>query len=223
MLISLADPGYRAFQGALIPSVGSDRIIGIRVPVLRNYAKSIKNTETAASFLEDLPHRFYDEDNLHAILIGYEKDYARALGLVENFLPFIDNWATCDMLAPKALQSDSLHFLSRIREYLSSERTYTVRFGLVRLLSWYLDEPRFSPEILELAANAVGNDYYVMMAKAWFFSIALIKQYDLALPYLTENRLDIKVHNKAIAKARESFAVSKEVKDYLFTLRRRDN
>ncbi|MBQ9132164.1 MAG: DNA alkylation repair protein [Clostridia bacterium] len=219
-LFAMQDVSYRKFQLGLMPTVPREKVIGVRTPALREYAKRLaKDRDATQRFLAVLPHAYYEENNLHAALIGHVRDFDTALLEVERFLPYLDNWATCDSFAPKALLQKPEILLDRIREWLHSPHTYTARFGLVRLTGWYLDDPLFSSEILELAASVTHEDYYVRMAVAWFFSIALIKQYDDALPYLTECRLSPWIHNKAIQKARESYCVKPEIKAYLATLK----
>lgn len=219
-LFAMRDEKYREFQLGLLPTVPREQVIGVRTPALRAYAARLfRDTEATARFLSSLPHVYYEENNLHAALIGHIRDFDRALAEVERFLPYLDNWATCDSFAPRALLQKPDVLLTHIRQWLRSPHTYTARFGLVRLTGWYLDEPLFSPQVLSLAAHVTHEDYYVRMAVAWFFSIALIKQYDAALPYLLQGRLSPWIHNKAIQKARESRCVKPEIKEYLATLK----
>lgn len=221
-LFDRADASYKDFQSALLPTLDPDRVIGVRTPELRRYARSLRGTETAREFLRELPHRYYEEDNLHAALLEQIKDFDVALAEVERFLPYINNWATCDGFCPKILRTDLDRLWTAIRRWLASDQPYTVRYALVRMTFWYLDAPEFVPEALRLAAEVESDHYYVQMAQAWFFSIALVKRYDAALPYLTEHRLPVWVHNKAIGKAIESYRPSPEVKTYLKTLKRRE-
>jgi len=218
-LLALKDEKYAAFQSKLMPTVPRESVLGVRMPALRAYAKKIAGSEDARKFLSMLPHGCYDENNLHAVLLDGVTGFSRALEAVEAFLPYVDNWATCDMLAPRALLDEPALLWERILTWLASGHVYTVRYGLVRLTAWYLDAPRFSDGVLEAAAQVERDDYYVRMAQAWLFSIALVKQYSAALPYLTERRLTAWVHNKAIQKAVESLRVPPEVKEYLKTLR----
>lgn len=220
-LFSMRDEKYAAFQGKLIPDMPPERVIGVRTPALRTYAKTLFGSEDARAFLSSLPHEYYDENNLHGALLDHIRDFDDALAAVETFLPFIDNWATCDMFCPKSLLTHPDRLWERILVWLASEHVYTVRYGLVRLLTWYLDAPRFSSQVLDEAASVQSTDYYVQMAQAWLFSIALVKQYDHALPYLTDQRLSPWVHNKAIQKAVESYRVDTAVKSYLKTLKRK--
>lgn len=218
-LRALCDEGYADFQSKLMPTLPRERVLGVRMPALRAYAKCIQGSNAAAKFLLSAPHEYYDENNLHAALLDAIKDPTEALAAVEDFLPYIDNWATCDMMAPKALLLAPQRLWERILLWLTSDHTYTVRYGLVRLTAWYLDAPLFRNEVLEVAAHVSHDDYYVRMAQAWLFSFALIKQYDTALPYLTSRVLPLWVHNKAIQKAEESLRVPSDIKTYLKTLK----
>ncbi|MBR3895309.1 MAG: DNA alkylation repair protein [Clostridia bacterium] len=220
-LLALRDESYAVFQGKLMPTVSRETILGVRMPALRAYAGKIAGSEEAREFLSMLPHVWYDENNLHAVLLGSVRGFSEALEAVEAFLPYVDNWATCDMLAPKALLDEPTLLWGKILQWLSSAHTYTIRYGLVRMTAWYLGEPLFCDEVLKAAARVEHEDYYVRMAQAWFFSFALMKQYDATLPYLTNRSLPPWVHNKAIQKAVESFRVKPEIKEYLKTLRRR--
>ena len=220
-LLSMRDGEYARFQQNLMPTVPPERVIGVRTPQLRAYAKEIAGTPEANKFLATLPHTYYDENNLHGALLEYITDFDEALAAVEVFLPYIDNWATCDMFCPKVLLTQPERLLERIHVWLTSPHAYTVRFGLVRLSAWYLDAPRFSASILSTAASVSHEDYYVGMAQAWLFCTALTKQYRSALPYLTDHRLPAWLHNKAIQKAQESDRISPEAKAYLKQLKRR--
>ena len=220
-LRALAEPAFAAFQAKLIPTVAPERILGVRSPALRALAKELRRQGEGAAFLDALPHFYLEENTLHAYLLNEEKDLAALLPRLAAFLPELDNWAVCDGLAPRAFKKEPEATFELVRGWLKSEREYTVRFGLVTLLRFYLDE-EFRPEGLELAAALTREEYYIRMANAWYFSFALIKQYEAALPYLTERRLDPWTHNKAIQKAVESFRISAERKARLKTLRRKD-
>lgn len=220
-LFSMRDENYAEFQGRLMPTVSRECVIGVRMPALRSYAKKIYGSPEARDFLAALPHVYYDENNLHGALLDHIRDFDTALEEVERFLPYVDNWATCDLFCPKILLTHPDRLMDRILCWLSSERPYTVRYGLVRLTSWYLDAPRFSPQVLDAAASVALSDYYVQMAQAWLFSIALVKQYDHAFPYFTAERLPSWVHNKALQKAVESYRVDADTKSYLKTLKRK--
>lgn len=217
-LFALQDLPYRAFQQKLMPTVPLDKIIGVRTPLLRALAKELSGTPEAEAFLATLPHEYYDENNLHGFLLAAMKDYGAAVSGVDAFLPFVDNWATCDLLSPKTFKKHLPELWVKIPSWLDSGETYTVRFGLEMLMSFYLDEA-FTPEVLERAAKVRSEEYYVRMMIAWFFATALCKQYDATLPFLLEKRLDPWSHNKAIQKAVESYRISDETKAYLRTLR----
>lgn len=216
-LVSMADEKYRSFHLPLIPSADPESVIGIRTPKLRQYAKELCGRKDKDLFLDDLPHRFYEENNLHAFIIEREKDFLRCVGLVDKFLPHIDNWATCDCLSPKVFKKHPDELLKKAHEWISSSHTYTIRFGIKCLMSFFLDE-HFSPEILSIVADIKSEEYYVNMMRAWFFATALAKQYDSTLPLLTGNRLDLWTHNKTIRKAIESYRITNEQKSLLSTL-----
>ncbi len=216
-LFALRDEKYKSFHKKLVPTVNEERIIGVRTPELRKYAKRFP-PDDAAVYLDCLPHHYIEENNLHAFLICGIKDFPKALELTEGFLPYIDNWATCDSFMPKVFKKHPDEVLEKVYSWLQSESTYTVRYAIVTLLNNYLDL-EFCPDILETVAGLHSEEYYINMAIAWFFSIALVKQHDSALPYILEHRLDKWVHNKAIQKAIESYRISPESKEYLRSLK----
>ena len=218
-LYALRDEDNAAFMARLIPTAPPETILGVRTPALRTLARELRGSEEAARFLEALPHRYLDENGLHALLIGEERDYAACLAAVERFLPFVDNWATCDSLRPKCFARNKAALLPAVLRWLDSGETYTVRFGLGMLLTHYLDDA-FEPSFLDRAAELRSDEYYVKMMNAWYFATALAKQYDAALPFLEQGRLEPWTHNKTIQKACESCRVSDEHKAYLKTLRR---
>lgn len=217
-LFALQDAGYRDFHAALMPTVDKALVIGVRMPALRALAKELKGTELAADFMAALPHKYYEENNLHAALIGHIRDFDACIAAVERFLPYVDNWATCDMMNPRALAKDKAALLERIRLWLQSGHTYTVRFGMEMLMNHFLEED-FREEYLALVASVQSEEYYVRMMQAWYFATALAKQYEAAVTYLEQRRLGAWVHNKTIQKARESFRVSQEQKEYLKSLK----
>lgn len=219
-LFDLQDRVYRDFQAGLIPTAEPDSMIGVRTPALRALAKQLRGSREAEEFLRKLPHRYFDENQLHAFLIAEEKDFAASVEKVEAFLPYIDNWATCDQLSPKVFRKNRQELLPRIREWLGSGRVYTVRFGIGMLMQHFLEED-FDPEYPELVAGIRSEEYYVNMMIAWYFATALAKQYDAVLPYLEEGRLDPWTHNKTIQKAVESYRITPEHKAYLKSLRRK--
>ena len=217
-LFALQDAGYRDFHAALMPTVDKALVIGVRMPALRALAKELKGTALAADFMAALPHKYYEENNLHAALIGHVRDFEPCLTALERFLPYVDNWATCDMMNPKALAKDKAALLERIQLWLQSSHTYTVRFGMEMLMNHFLEED-FREEYPALVASVRSEEYYVRMMQAWYFATALAKQYEAAVTYLEQRRLGAWVHNKTIQKARESFRVSQEQKEYLKSLK----
>ena len=217
-LLSLRDEKFAAFQARLIPNVAPERIIGVRTPALRKLAKTLHGNGQAEEFLKALPHEFFEENNLHAFLLCEMKDFDACVQAVEDFLPYVDNWATCDQMSPGVFRKNKQALLPHIRRWIASERCYTRRFGIGMLMSHFLDED-FREEYLSLVSDIRSEEYYVNMMIAWYFATALAKQYEAALPYLENRRLDPWVHNKAIQKALESFRVSDGHKTYLKTLK----
>ncbi len=218
-LFSMQDTQYRDFQVKLIPDIPPERCIGIRTPALRGYAGRLLKSGEAAAFLEELPHRYFDENQLHAFLISEMKDPAQVFAALERFLPYVDNWATCDQLRPKAFRRPPEELPGAIRGWMASAHTYTIRFGIGMLMVHYLDA-RFRPEYPEQVAAVQSGEYYVNMMRAWYFATGLAKQYDAVIGLLETQRLDVWTHNKTIQKARESFRISEAQKAYLKTLKR---
>lgn len=217
-LFSMQDTGYKEFQQKLIPTVAEEAVIGVRTPVLRKYAKEL-DKEQADRFLAELPHQYYEENNLHAFLIEGIMEYDRCIMELNRFLPYVDNWATCDMMRPKCFKKHADELKKDIGYWLSSSYVYMVRFGIEMLMTHFLDE-RFDAACLECVAAISSDEYYINMMIAWYFATALAKQYEAAIPYLTGNRLSPQVHNKTIQKAVESRRISPEQKQYLKTLKR---
>lgn len=215
-LFALKDENYRRFHAKLIPDIPIDNIIGVRTPVLRKYAKEVAKLPEANIFLESLPHSYYEENNLHGALLSllYPKDIIAFMEQLERFLPYVDNWTTCDMLSPKIFKKHLPYVYERVQKWLQSDAVYTIRFGIVTLLGFYLDNA-FEPEMLQLVANVRSEEYYVNMAVAWYFSMALVKQYDATLPYIQNRVLEPWTHNKSIQKAIESRRIPQETKAYL--------
>lgn len=213
-LFALQDKGYRDFHKKLVPTVPQDKIIGVRTPALRKLAKEIVQMGEAEAFLARLPHRYFDENQLHAFIISGLKDYGECMAHLQEFLPYIDNWATCDQLSPKVFKQHRQELLKEIRKWLESEETYTVRFAIGMLMHHFLDED-FDEAYLSMVAEVRSEEYYVNMMIAWYFATALAKQYEAALHFIEGNRLDAWTHNKAIQKAVESRRVSMERKEYL--------
>lgn len=217
-LFRLQDKEYAAFQAKLIPTVEADRIIGVRTPELRSLAKKLFRHEDTVSFLKFLPHRYFDEDQLHAFVISHEKDFGKCIAEVEAFLPFIDNWATCDQLSPKAFKKEPEKLLPYICTWIKSDKVYTVRFAIGMLMQHFLDA-RFDPKYADMVTAVRSEEYYINMMIAWFFATALAKQYASILPYLEGKKLDDWTHNKAIQKSVESYRITAEQKAYLKTLK----
>ena len=217
-LYELQDVAYRDFQVKLIPNIAPDSVIGVRTPALRKLAKEqIKNPEID-EFMEALPHDFFDENQLHAFCISEIKDFEECMKRTEHFLPYIDNWATCDQLSPKVFKKHRPQLPAFVREWIRSDRTYTVRFGIGMLMQHFLDED-FDPEYPRLVAAVRSEEYYVNMMIAWYFATALAKQYDTVLPYIEEGKLEVWTHNMTIRKAVESNRITPKQKEYLRTLR----
>jgi 3-methyladenine DNA glycosylase AlkD len=217
-LYKLQDIKYRDFQSKLIPNIDPETVIGVRTPILRKLAKDLSKNEDIRDFLKDVPHRYFDENQLHAFLISGMKDYDECLKELKCFLPFIDNWATCDQLSPKVFKKHRRELLPEIKKWIKSDETYTVRFGIGMLMEHFLDED-FDVSYPDLVASIRSEEYYVNMMSAWYFATALAKQYEDILPFIENNRLDIWTHNKTIQKAVESFRITDEQKVYLKSLK----
>lgn len=215
-LFSLQDVKYRDFQRRLIPNIPPESIIGVRTPELKKLAKEISGG--AEEFLSELPHAYFEENQVHAFIIAGMRDFGECIRRLEEFLPYVDNWATCDQMSVKLFKKHTGELLEYVRRWIASGKTYTVRYGLGCLMNFYLDR-EFRGEYLELAANIRSGEYYVNMMTAWYFATALAKQYDAALPYIENRRLDEWTHRKAIQKAIESYRISDERKAYLRTLK----
>ena len=220
-LFALQDLDYRDFHAKLMPGYDKERIIGVRTPALRKLAKQLTKEGDCSDFLSQLPHKYYEENNLHAFLIeNLAGDFDTAMGMTEAFLPYIDNWATCDCFTPKAFRKEPQRLYEKTLEWLKSDHTYTVRYGIVTQLSLFLDR-EFRPEMLDILADIHREEYYINMAIAWYYSFALIKQYDAAIGLFESRRLDKWIHNKSLQKAIESYRIDKETKDYLRSLKRK--
>ena len=217
-LFEMQDTGYRDFHARLILTVEKEKIIGIRTPILRKFAKEFGKTEESELFLKVLPHQYYEENNLHGLLIEQIRDYDKCLEELERFLPFIDNWATCDLLALHMMKKHRDIFIREVFRWIESDQPYTIRFGISMLMRHYLDEG-FKPEYPEKVAAIRSEEYYVNMMRAWYFSTALAKQYENVLPFLEKRQMDVWTHTKTIQKAIESYRITSEQKEYLRTLR----
>ena len=218
-LFSLQDKEYMRFLSKLTPNISEDTIIGVRIPEIRKLAKKLVKNNEYEDFLKELPHKYYDENLLHGAIISENKDFENCIELLDSFLPFVDNWAVCDTISPKIFKNHKKELIEKIKEWSQSDKTYTCRFGVEMLMTHFLDED-FKKEYLEMVANIHSEEYYVKMVIAWFFATALAKQWDYAVIYLENNRLDVWVHNKTIQKARESLRISLEKKEYLKKLKR---
>ena len=218
-LFELQDIGYAEFQSKLTPTVPRETFIGVRVPEVRKLAKSYSKDKECQEFLKKLPDQYYDENMLHGLLLSEMKDYDACISAVDIFLPYVDNWAVCDIMAPKVFKKHKEELLEKIKIWATSDQVYTCRFGLEMLMTHFLDED-YKPEYLEIAAGVHSEEYYVNMMIAWFFATALAKQWDTTIPYITENRLSEWVHNKTIQKARESYRITDEQKKFLKGLKR---
>lgn len=215
-LSEMQDLKYRDFSAKLTPTVPPERIIGVRTPALRKYAAELSKTEDAAAFMAALPHAYHEENSLHGFLIERIADYDACVAALDAFLPYVDNWATCDLMSPKCFRRNLPRLIGEIRRWMASEQTYTIRFGMEMLMRYYLDEA-FDPAYLDLVAGVRSEEYYVNMMIAWFFATALAKQWDATLPYIENCRLDVWTHNKAIQKAVESFRIPEDRKILLRT------
>ena len=218
-LFALQDKEYMKFLSKLTPNVSEDTIIGVRIPEIRKLAKKLVKNNEYEDFLKELPHKYYDENLLHGAIISESKNFEKCIKLLDNFLPFVDNWAVCDTISPKIFKKHKKELIEKIKEWSQSDKTYTCRFGVEMLMTHFLDED-FKKEYLEVVADIHSEEYYVKMVVAWFFATALAKQWDYAVIYLEDNRLDVWVHNKTIQKARESLRISLEKKEYLKKLKR---
>ncbi|MEG2175864.1 MAG: DNA alkylation repair protein [Oscillibacter sp.] len=217
-LFAIQDKGYGAFQCKLIPTVDPKTVIGVRTPELRKLAKEFSKQPESQEFMKILPHQYYEENNLHGFLIEQLGDYDATLQALNAFLPYVDNWATCDLMSPKIFKEHLLPLYQQIKIWLHSDHSYTVRFGIEMLMNFYLDE-HFPSELLDLVADVKSDEYYVNMVIAWFFATALAKQPGATLPILSTRRLDSWTHNKTIQKAVESDRIPTETKSYLRTLK----
>lgn len=220
-LFKLQDKKYKELQAKTIPNIDSNTIIGVRTPELRSLAKKMVKENNYKSFLEELPHKYFDENQLHAFIISELKDFNECMDYTNKFLPYIDNWATCDQMSPKAFKKNKDNLLKEIKVWIKSKETYTIRFAIGMLMSYFLDED-FDKKYLELVSKIKSKEYYVNMMIAWYFATALAKQYKDTIIYLENNKLDIWVHNKTIQKAIESYRITNDQKDYLRSLKKKN-
>lgn len=219
-LFSNQDLKYKEFNSNLTPNLNKDDVIGVRTPVMRSYAKKLykESRDTALAFLDELPHKYFDENQLHAFILSEIKDYDESLMRLNEFLPYIDNWATCDQLKPKPFAKNKDRLLEAIKVWIKSEHTYTRRFAIEMLMNHYLDED-FDPSYLKMVSDASNEEYYVKMMIAWYFATALAKQYEDTIPYVENRVLPQWIHRKTITKSCESFRITDEQKTYLKSLR----
>ena len=217
-LFTLQDKKYRDFQSKLIPTIAIDNVIGVRTPDLRKYAKELLKRKDIKDFLNVLPHKYFDENQLHAFIVSEIKDFGLCIQEVSRFLSFVDNWATCDQMSPKIFKKYHSELLKYIKEWLSSDKTYVVRFAIGMLMEHFLNED-FDIAYPERIAKIKSDEYYVNMMIAWYFATALAKQYNLVLPFIENKRLDSWTHNKTIQKAVESNRITEEQKAYLKKLK----
>ena len=217
-LFSMQDIEYKSFHAKLIPNVEKDTIIGVRTPELRKYAKEFAKTDQAEEFIKLLPHKYYEENNLHAFILEQIKDYDKCIAEVERFLPYVDNWATCDTMAPKVFKKNLSKLLEKIKQWIKASDTYTIRFAIEMLMKYFLDD-EFDVVYPKMVSEVNSDEYYIKMMIAWYFATALAKQYDIILPFIENQELEAWTHNKAIQKAIESRRVSEEQKNYLRTLK----
>lgn len=217
-LFEMQDLEYKAFHSRLMPTISPETIIGVRTPALRKFAKEIAKYDVVEDFIADLPHEFYEENNLHGFLVEGMKDYDKCLAEVDRFLPYVDNWATCDMMRPKVFKKNPEGLLLKIKAWMASGETYTVRYGIGMLMTYFLDE-EFDVKYVKDVAAVESEEYYVKMMVAWYFATALAKQWDAVIPFIEKGVLETWTHNKAIQKAIESYRITPEQKTYLRTLK----
>ena len=218
-LFKLQDKKYQELQYKIIPNIDNSTIIGVRTPEIKKLAKEVFK-EDYKSFLEELPHKYFDENQLHAFIISEIKDFNECIDYINKFLPYIDNWATCDTLIPKAFKKNTDKLIIEVKKWIKSKEDYTIRYGIGTLMRFYLND-EFKEEYLELVSKIKSNEYYVNMMIAWYFATALAKQYDSTIEYIESNKLDTWVHNKTIQKAVESYRITDKQKNYLKTLKRK--
>lgn len=184
-LFELQDLKYRDFQSKLLPKTEKEKIIGVRTPILRKFAKEFAQTKEAQKFLQELPHQYYEENNLHLMLVTQIRDYKKCLKEVTQFLPYIDNWATCDLPLPKCFEKHKAELIVDVKNWIASNDTYTIRYGIGVLLRLYLAED-FKDEYPKLVSAVISDEYYVNMMIAWYFATALAKQWEAVIGYLKD-------------------------------------
>ena len=217
-LFQLKEEKYQKFQSKLIPSINPDSMIGVRTPYLKKIAKDFRKREGIEKFLKELPHEYFEENQIHAFFIAEEKNMEECVKEVNLFLPYVDNWATCDQLNPKVFKFYKKELMEEIKVWLNSEEEYTVRFGIKMLMDHFLDKD-YLKEYSDMVAKIAREEYYIRMMIAWYFATALAKQYENSLSYFTEKTLEKWIHNKALQKAMESNRIENKKKEYLKTLK----
>lgn len=217
-LFKLQDKKYQEMQAKIIPNIKKENIIGVRTPLLRNYAKKLIKDNEYKLFIDQLPHKYFDENQLHAFIISELKDYNECIKYLNKFLPYIDNWATCDQLSPKIFKNNKNLLLIEIKKWLKTNKTYTIRFGIGMYMKYFLDDD-FKEDYLKIVSNIKSKEYYINMMIAWFFATALAKQYDTTIKYIENKKLDTWTHNKTIQKAIESYRINEKQKQYLKSLK----
>lgn len=218
LLFEQQDLQYRTFQAKLMPGVPPEKIIGVRTPILRKLAKTLSKEPEIETYLRTLPHQYYDENNLHGFILSECRDYEKVIDYLEDFLPLVDNWATCDLLSPKIFKKNRHRLKTDIEKWMASSAPFTIRFGIEMLMSHYLDDD-FDPADLQKVSIIRSDEYYVNMMVAWYFATALAKQWEHTIGYIEEKRLEDWIHRKTIQKAIESRRITLEQKDYLRTLK----
>ena len=215
-LFEMRDAKYQEFQSSLMPTMDGKKVIGVRIPQIRAYVRELRKRKDWRDYLKILPHEYYEENNVHAFLIASMRDYDECIEALDAFLPYVDNWSTCDAMSPKIFKNHLPELLEPVKRWMASGKTYTVRFGIEMLMKFYLGDA-FVPEYLEWVGNLQVNpdDYYLNLIVAWYFSAALAKQWDAAIPWIEQKRLPVWVHNKTIQKSNESYRITAEQKKYI--------
>ena len=219
-LFKYQDLGYREFNSKLIPNIDKKTMIGVRIPDIRKIEKSL-NIEEKKEFLLKLPHKYFEENMLHGIIISNMKDYDNIIINLEKFLPYVDNWAVCDSISPKILKKNREKVITNVLSWIKSNHTYVCRFGIGMIMQLYLEDEYFKRTYLDIIAEIKTEDYYINMMRAWIFQVALVKQWKEAIVYIEKGLLDEFTHNKTISKSCDSYKIEKEKKEYLKTLRRK--
>ena len=220
-LFEYQDLGYREFNSKLIPNIDKDKMIGVRIPDIRKIEKSL-SVEEKEQFLMDLPHKYFEENMLHGIIISNMKECDKAISELEKFLPYVDNWAVCDTISPKVFKKNREKIITKILSWIKSDHTYICRFGIGMIMQLYLEDEYFKTSYLDIVAKIRIEDYYINMMRAWLFQVALVKKWEITIKYIENNSLDIFTHNKTISKSCDSYRIDKTKKEYLKSLRRRE-